>query len=648
MKTLVLLFPVAIIILNIKSSIAHFCGISHLNKPKRILVPQENESMRSLKEENWEPLRIHLDFSLIENNLGKFDKQDLLDLRDKIMPKTKEVFEKLLKVKRVASKLKLPAENCDAIKVPEYLTQDGVDADIVIFVKIDESGFFKQNHIEAAAIHCFQDDLSRRPIAGYIEFKSELKVTNQTAVDYLTWLAIHEITHILVMNDSLYDDWIDANMKPLGFNNVVGNRILPNGKKMSYLKTPQILAKGKQHFGCDKFEGLALEYNGGPGTAGAHWSKKVMNTDYMIGDSYGENLISQLSLAMFDDSGWYKVDYNLSNLFLWGKGQGCDFLDQKVKCVSQGHEKHTSSDNNIYSYKNTTASRESSSSYFMSSSTITTKFKNNFCTKLNYPVCSTGNIFRGNCRTRRYKFLFPYEQYFNEPNLGGVDWLTDKCPIPIEVKQGQGYYGGSCRVGKSITINKFEKVCPECACFMSNLKENPLDVAIPTPNKRLRQENLLPPKNYNPEIVFRLKSFDSNMNITNNFNSSILVEEKDLINPFNQTIYSVSVNITENNSTSSTEQIVTIASLKKAVALQKDPLPILTDEDFRAYCFEYKCEKDGLFVQVLNKAYKCEENPISIPGYKGVIHCPPASVLCDSKYKCKFGCTDKYRNQDYQ
>jgi hypothetical protein len=647
MKTLVLLFPVAIILLNIKSILTHFCGINLLNKPKRVLVPQENESMRSLKEESWEPLRIHLDFSLIENNLGKFDKQDLIDLRDKIMPKTKEVFEKLLKVKRVASKLKLPAESCDSIKVPEYLTQDGVDADIVIFVKIDDTGFFKQNHVEAAAIHCFQDDVSRRPIAGYIEFKPELKVTNQTAVDYMTWLAIHEITHILVMNDSLYDDWIDTNMKPLGFNNVVGNKILPNGKKMSFLKTPQILVKGKEHFGCDKFEGLALEYNGGPGTAGAHWSKKVMNTDYMIGDSYGENLISELSLAMFDDSGWYKVDYNLSNLFLWGKGQGCEFLDHKIKCVSQGPEKHTTH-NDTSSQKNSTASRESSSFSMKLSSTVTTKFKNNFCTKLNYPICSTGNIFRGNCRTRRYKYLFPYEQYFNEPNVGGVDWLTDKCPIPIEMKQGQGYYGGSCRVGQSKTINKFEKVCPECACFMSNLKENHPEESKPTPQKRLRQETLLAPENYNPEIVFRLKAIETPSNVTNTHTSPNPVVEKNFTVSSNHTDYSVSVNITENNSTSSTEQVVTIASLKKAVALQKDPLPELTDEDFRAYCFEYKCEQEVLYVKVLDKAYKCEEKPITIEGYKGIIQCPPASVLCDSKYKCKFGCTDKYRNQDYQ
>jgi hypothetical protein len=579
------------------------CGIEYLKKPKRIFVSQEKDNMRHLKEEQWEPLRVHLDFSLIENNLGKFKKQDFIDLKEKIMPKTRQILEKLLKVKRISGKLKLNHESCESVAVPEvYLGDgDGVDADIVIFVTIDDTGFFLSNRIEAAATHCLQHSLTRRPIAGYIQFKPDLKVDNKTAEDYMVWLAIHEITHILVMNDSLYEDWIDANVKPLGMNNVVGSKILENGKKMSFLKTPKIIEKGKAHYGCDKFEGLPLEYNGGPGTVGAHWSKRYVNTDYMIGDSYGENLISELTLAMFEDSGWYKADYSLANLFLWGKGQGCDFLNNKIKCVNIEDDK-----------------------------VITTKFNKNFCTNLNYPVCSTNNIFRANCRTRKYKNLFSYEQYFGDKNRGGIDILSDKCPIPIEVKNGQSYYGGSCRVGQTKTIKDFEKVCPECACFMSNLKiENNSTL---NSNKKLRSniQILLDSQEEVEEMKEEIKYRASDQNKSKN-ETQLLLNDTFLLN---------------NNLKNDTEpEQVTISSILKGSALEKEPLPKLTENDMRSHCFEFKCEENNLYVTILGNSYKCNEKvPINIPGFKGKVQCPPSSVLCHNKFKCKFGCVDKYKN----
>jgi hypothetical protein len=609
--------------------LSHFCGLSFLKRPKRILVSQENENRRHLKEETWEPLRIHLDFSMIENNLDKFNKKDLLDLKEKIMPKTKQVLEKLLKVKRL-NRLKLPNGNCEEIKVPEHYSNDGVDADIVIFVVIDQSGFFLQNHIEAAAIHCIQHDLTRRPIAGYIQFKPDLKVDNKTAEDYMVWLALHEITHILVMNDSLYEDWVDANLQPLGWKNVVGSKILPSGRKMSYLKTPKILEKGKEHFGCSNFEGLPLEYNGGPGTAGAHWSKRIMNTDYMIGDSYGENLISDLTLAMFEDSGWYQTDYKLANLFLWGKKQGCDFLDQNIKCVQE-----------------------------QTSKTVTTQFKQNFCTNLDFPTCSTSHIFRANCRTRLYKNLFKYERYFINAKLGGIDLLTDKCPIPIEIKQGQSYYGGSCRVGQAKNINNFERVCPECACFLSNLKE------ITKFNKKLRkeQENLdseyksdtlqeqhdIDENEYSLKFRSEIENTSGEKNIETSQTSSQTVK----VEQNNSTLSSNTTNNTSNDSNSNVnyktafnDDSEIFYSSQKQNKLKPPPLPTLKESDYRSYCFEYACEEGELYVKVKDRKLRCPENQnINVEGFQGTIQCPPEEVLCHKKYRCKFGCTEEYHNK---
>jgi len=253
-----------------------------------------------------------------------------------------------------------------------------------------------------------------------------------------------------------------------------------------------------------------------------------MNTDYMIGDSYGENLISEITLALLEDSGWYKVDYEMANMFHWGQNKGCAFFEEK--CISKSPDKLN----------------------------YLTKFKNEFCVDFNKPICSIDHVFRANCKTEKHDSLPEYDRYFDDPKLGGSDPLTDYCPIPIEEKNDNTYYGGSCRVGTQNGAENFEKICPECACFMSSLKENSI----------------------------RKYRFLQNKFILNN-----------------------------------------------------------NSENLRASCHEFKCEGDSLTVQIGDKSFPCNsQGETKIPGYNGYIICPDKDLLCDRKFKCKFGCTEKYDN----
>ncbi|KAK6048960.1 hypothetical protein COOONC_13535 [Cooperia oncophora] len=42
--------------------------------------------------------------------------------------------------------------------------------------------------------------------------------------------------------------------------------------------------------------------------------------------------ISRITLALFEDSGWYRVDYDNAENMTWGKGLGCDFV--KKSCLT--------------------------------------------------------------------------------------------------------------------------------------------------------------------------------------------------------------------------------------------------------------------------------------------------------------------------
>lgn len=62
---------------------------------------------------------------------------------------------------------------------------------------------------------------------------------------------------------------------------------------------------------------------------GMHWEQTVFNSEIMASEVVRtDNKISKITLAYFLDSNWYAdVNLNSSELFLWGKDRGCEFLD---------------------------------------------------------------------------------------------------------------------------------------------------------------------------------------------------------------------------------------------------------------------------------------------------------------------------------
>ena len=679
----ILLLVLIALLFNSLSLCHRPCGSGFL-KTHRVLSKPPGETTRYLSEDKWESLRIHLDYSFIENNIGKFDKQDLIDLKEKIMPKTAQVLQNLLKVRRLKTKLRFSDTMCEQYPIPEKyeINSDGVDADLVIFVIIDDTGFFLQNRIEAAAIHCLQHSETRRPIAGYIQFKPQLGVTDQTAVDYMVWLALHEITHILAFNDGLYQDFIDKDLNPIGENSVLERRN-QNGRQITYIKSPNVVMKAREHFNCDTLTGVPLEYNGGPGTAGAHWAKKFMNTDYMIGDSYGENLFSPITLALFNDSGWYQVEYGNANLFLWGKNEGCGFLDFNKKCIGQG------------------SSQMAQNTYGM-----TTPYKIEFCTNFNKQICSTSNIFRGRCLVKRFERDLPNtDQYFDQKNIGGIDPLTEHCPIVIEEKNGENYYGGSCRVGSRMDISDYETIGPTSVCFMSSLYigDNQFvddDVTVTDEKNRIRKkENVVFRVQSNKFRFLRIKSNQDKqkevkkegVNLVKNKSDISEIKKESVINKTSSELNkeikekasntikpietkpntnSIKENLTKNKNHIENKETKIEPKQNKSTNLLKKSPPSTTptipqnrtikDTEFRkikvnsetfnktssykSACIKFSCNDNGYInIHIKGKTILCAETGATkVPGYNGEVLCPPRDILCNESFMCKFGCVERY------
>jgi leishmanolysin-like peptidase len=91
------------------------------------------------------------------------------------------------------------------------------------------------------------------------------------------------------------------------------------GGKRTVLSTPNLLALARQHFDCPSLDGVELEDDGGKGTAGSHWERRVLLNEYMTGAPIGlKNAKSAFTLALLQDSGWYQANFQAADLLAWG------------------------------------------------------------------------------------------------------------------------------------------------------------------------------------------------------------------------------------------------------------------------------------------------------------------------------------------
>jgi len=376
----------------------------------------------------WEPIRMYIDYTMI-------DSQTTVDIAKRnaihqIVDATKAMFEKVLMVKRLTAKLKVTS--CWDITNISPTVQTGISADIVIFPVFDlKAG----QGVEASSIYCNQDSVTGRSTAGGMFYsESVVDLTKKNYMDYLIMLTFHEITHILVFSDSLFVDFIDSSGNVIPISQTVGTQTI-NGVTRTLVTSPKVVATAKSHFGCSKIIGVELENQGGPGTALAHWEMRTMLGDYMIGQSYEENVISEITLALFEDSGWYKVNYYTGGLFRFGKYKGCDFL--LSKCIV--NEK--------------------------------SNFPGTFCTQTGARMCTSSRIAKGTCSLQDGNGTIDASyKYFTSGKVGTTN--ADFCPISASAYNYFEYFGQVCFEGVSSlpsSLNEF--IGAQSSCFYSSIKD---------------------------------------------------------------------------------------------------------------------------------------------------------------------------------
>ena len=406
-----------ITLISINLATAFKCGTDELKiEPIPISVPKEVQKRRAANE--FTPIKIKADYTSFTRT-GSMT-SETLEKAKQLIDATISEFNKLLKIQHENIDLKgsedIFKKGCKVNQFPSDFDNILIENDLVIFPSFHGN---LSSNVLAAATYCIYDTKTYRPYAGILYINPSISFDKKNTDIYMKQILLHEMTHILVFHPGLFEKW--GLMKKIN--------------DIYYINSPNALSKAKQHFNCDSLTGIPLENQGDKGSAGSHWEARYMLTDYMMSTNYVEPTISDITLALFEDSGIYQVNYYTGGLFKFGKNKGCAFFNRK--CLYGG----------------------------------TTSFPDEFCTNFNQDSWTNARTNKGSCLIYKYNTEVPEEyRYFTNPKYGGF-YPADYCPVTAvdsNLKKND-YLPTSCKYGTSSLSDYGEIIGETSFCFNSSL-----------------------------------------------------------------------------------------------------------------------------------------------------------------------------------
>jgi leishmanolysin-like peptidase len=319
----------------------------------------------------------------------------------------------------------------------EHISSGVSDTDLILYVSGTPSSRFCRDTTLAVAIACNFDQYDR-PTAGAINVCLDRIDLNEdgTASDSIVEdnvdVLIHEVAHVLGHSSNSYrffwnsETGVERTPRPFQtqtitcVDDVERSLVFPdentmkffqasNGQRYAAIVTEKVRAVARNQFNCQSLEGAKLENQptGSESCTGDHWDEHDYYPEALSGViSPTTNILSHLTLALFEDSGWYRANYTQGRMNPWGLNAGCDFVNEP--CVIAGSD---------------------------GTPTLPPYGEGYFCTSASARGCSPSLTHKLACSVIDYFYVQPQTlpeerfQYFSdEPTMGGPR-QADYCPL---------------------------------------------------------------------------------------------------------------------------------------------------------------------------------------------------------------------------
>ena len=476
MKIFIRIYLLIILTLIVENNQPKYrCGTNILKKitpkemPPKFIISKEdplyNRRLKYVDNDGFLNISIYVDKYNIQKKLSTSNIRQYQSIIINALDKAAKTLQKLLKVKPIVNGYQFTDDELRELELVSWDTNkfgtraynqgvnmNNLGIDLIIFSTIEDM----DEDVIAAATPVYTQSSNHQPILGIVYINNYIDFSKKNIKKYLETTLIHEMTHILGFMGSFFENY---------FHNIITKKD-KYGITRQYINSAKVLNVARKYFNCSSIEGVELENYGDEGTAGSHWEARILLGDYMNGVAYTEEVISEFTLALLEDTGIYKPYYYTGGLMRYGKHKGCEFVYDK--CVNSNEKINSNFENeffdNIYSSHSIDAS------------------------------CSSGRI------SRTYNILWNYNRpiekqyrYFGDPYIGG--WgAADYCPLPGTHydEEKDTYYGGICsgsEMGvygskifynseKDYYLNKDlipitgEEISEKSFCFLSSLFKN--------------------------------------------------------------------------------------------------------------------------------------------------------------------------------
>ena len=390
----------------------------------------DSSDKRKLEENEYKPIRIKsIYMSQIEFFSGRPTESKNIELFKAAFEKVVNIIQKLVDVYRLTEKITITEQDYTDYLLDDY-KNSYYEADLVIFVDgskdLSDKDFAKLQIIKKYNV---EGSVNKgRPIVGYLNFNLRHRTFYlPQSDDYIDKIYLyeifHEFTHFLGFEKSILRS--KSKLSTTFSKRVNGRnrqRLIAIGGKM--------LQTAKNYFGYQDLVGIEFDTDDTnlEGEEFLHWDKRLMLGDYMTSDMYyPDQVISEITLALLEDLGWYQIKYYTGGLMRFGKNKGKEFIEND--CVKQKDEK-----------------------------TISPSFLNEFCFQEGtdvYGTCSPGRQSRGYCLQ---KTIYNDVPEFFRRTFTLIGWTSnygskniEYCPVTSEtiLEETYKYYIGNCNIGNS-------------------------------------------------------------------------------------------------------------------------------------------------------------------------------------------------------
>ncbi|XP_020244315.1 uncharacterized protein LOC109822512 [Asparagus officinalis] len=257
----------------------------------------------------------------VEDISGEDKKQRLR----KALEQTADWFKRALAVEPVKGNLRLSGYSAcgqdGGVQLPHEYVEDGVaEADLVLLVTTRPT----TGNTLAWAVACERDQWGRA-IAGHVNVAP--RHLTAEAETLLSATLIHEVMHVLGFDPHAFAHFRDERKRR---RSQVTLQAMDDklGRMVTRVVLPRVVMHSRHHYGAfsENFTGLELEDGGGRGTSGSHWEKRLLMNEIMTGSVDTRSVVSKMTLALLEDSGWYRANYSMAEHLDWGRNQGTEFV----------------------------------------------------------------------------------------------------------------------------------------------------------------------------------------------------------------------------------------------------------------------------------------------------------------------------------